>query len=104
MKMAYCANVRILFISYELVAANLAYLLIKEGCEVKLYIEDRHLRSSFHNLVEQTFNWKKELHWVGKDGLIIFDDIGYGEIQEKLREQGYSVFGMILLAGEYFDN
>lgn len=84
---------RVLFISHELVAANLAYLLKKEGCDVKLYIEDRKLRGSFHNLVKKTLNWKKELGWVRKDGLIVFDDIGFGDIQDKLRKDGYSVFG-----------
>ena len=84
---------KILFITYELVAANLAYLLMKEGCDVKLYIERKDLRHSLHNLVKKISNWKKELKWVGKDGLIIFDDIGYGNIQDKLRKKGYSVFG-----------
>ncbi|MDD4663930.1 MAG: hypothetical protein PHD83_04605 [Caldisericia bacterium] len=74
-------------------AANLAYLLVKEGCDVKLFCETKQLRSSFRNFVSQTTNWKRELEWVGKDGLIVFDDIGYGKIQDSLRNQGYSVFG-----------
>lgn len=44
-------------------------------------------------MVTKISNWKRELKWVGKDGLIIFDDIGYGDIQMKLRKKGYSVFG-----------
>ncbi|MFA5273341.1 MAG: hypothetical protein WC353_04220 [Candidatus Peribacter sp.] len=84
---------RILFISNELVAADLACLLAKEGCDVKLYIENKKLRGSFHNLITKTTNWRKELKWVGKNGLIVFDDIGYGNAQDKLRKEGYSVFG-----------
>ncbi|MDD5055734.1 MAG: hypothetical protein PHZ00_05720 [Candidatus Peribacteraceae bacterium] len=84
---------RVLFVSHELVAANLAYLLKMEGCDVKLYIENIKLRGSFRNLVKQTTNWRKELKWVKQDGLIVFDDIGYGDIQDKLRKEGYSVFG-----------
>ena len=84
---------RVLFISYELVAADLALLLQKEGCNVKLYIEDKNLRGSFSNMVPKISNWKRELKWVKKDGLIIFDDIGFGTIQDKLRKMGYSVFG-----------
>ncbi len=84
---------RILFISNDLIGGNLAYLLTKEGHEVKLYIEDRDRRNNFANLVAQTKNWKKELEWVGKDGLIIFDDVGYGKEQDSLRKKGYKVFG-----------
>ncbi len=83
----------ILFISNDLIAGNLAYLLKKEGHSVKLYINSNHQRNNFDNLVEKTNNWRKELSWVGKEGLIIFDDIGYGKIQDKLRKQGYTVYG-----------
>ncbi|MCK9393683.1 hypothetical protein M0Q03_02665, partial [bacterium] len=38
-------------------------------------------------------DWEKELEWVGKDGLIVFDDIGYGKEQDELRAEGYTVFG-----------
>lgn len=84
---------RVLFISHELTAGNIAYLLKQEGCDVKLFIEKKELRPNFQNLVIKTDNWKKELNWVGKKGLIVFDDVGYGKIQEKLRKQGFSVFG-----------
>ncbi len=33
------------------------------------------------------------LKWVGRDGLIVCDDIGFGELQEDLRKKGFSVFG-----------
>src|SRR3989344_3936686 len=84
---------RVLFISNDLIAGNLAYLLTKEGHDVKLYIDEKGRRGNFRNLVKQTKNWKKDLSWVGKDGLIIFDDVGYGQEQEQLRSSGYNVFG-----------
>lgn len=83
----------ILFISKELIAGNVAYLLTKEGHQVKIYIEDKESSNCFDGLVNKTRNWQNELGWVGKDGLIIFDDVGYGKIQDKLRAEGYSVFG-----------
>jgi len=83
----------ILFISNDLIAGNLAYILKKEGNSVKLYIDDKNRKNNFENLVTKTRDWEKELKWVGKDGLIIFDDVGYGTIQDKLRKDGYSVFG-----------
>jgi phosphoribosylamine---glycine ligase len=86
-------KLRVLFISGELIAADLAYRLKEEGCEVKLYIQDRSRRDCLEGLVEKTENWKKELKWVGKDGLIVFDDVGYGKIQDDLRKKGYLVVG-----------
>ncbi len=84
---------RILFISNDLIGGNLAYLLKQEGHNVKLFIEDSGRYENFDNMIPKTYNWRRELPWIGKDGLIIFDDTGYGEIQEELRKDGYIVFG-----------
>ena len=86
-------KVRVLFVSRELIAGDLAYILKLEGCNVKLFIEDRGQKNCFDGLVKKTNNWKQELTWVGKEGLIIFDDVGYGEIQDKLKKKGYMVVG-----------
>lgn len=83
----------ILFISKDLNAGNLAYLLTKEGHSVKLYIDNKESRHNFDNMVTRIDNWRTELSWVGKDGLIVFDDVGYGATQDRLRKQGYTVFG-----------
>ena len=37
--------------------------------------------------------WRAELPWLGKDGLIIFDQNGWGKDQAELRKSGYSVVG-----------
>lgn len=84
----------ILFVSSSnIIAGNLACLLQREGHNVKLFIDDDDRKLNFENMVSKTSDWKAELGWVGKKGLIIFDDIGYGEIQDDLRNQGFSVFG-----------
>lgn len=83
----------ILFISRDLAGGDLAYRLKKEGNHVKLFIEDPDQRQNLEGMVEKTDNWKKELEWVGKKGLIVFDDTGYGKIQDDLRKEGYSVVG-----------
>jgi len=84
---------KILFISEDLVAGNLAHLLTQEGNDVKLYIQDKNRRGNFENMVKKVDSWKKELKWVGKDGLIVFDGCGHGSIQDKLRDDGYSIVG-----------
>jgi phosphoribosylamine--glycine ligase len=85
--------VNILFISKNGLGANIAYLLKKEGHSVKLFIKSKYSTGIFDNIVEKTRNWKKELAWVKKDGLIVFDDSGFGKIQDNLRKEGYLVFG-----------
>lgn len=83
----------ILFVSNDLIAGDLARILQNEGNNVKLYIDNKKRRRNFKNIVPTITNWKRELDWVGKDGLIVFDDVGYGEIQDRLRKKGYTVFG-----------
>lgn len=84
---------KILFVSSDLIGGNLAHIMKKQGCDVRLYIDSKQQKNNFENLVEKTPDWEKNLSWVGKDGLIVFDDIGYGQLQDKLRKDGYSVFG-----------
>lgn len=84
---------KILFVSRDLIAGDLAYLLKQEGHEVKLFIGEKGRKHNFDNLVAKTSNWKKELKWVGKDGLIVLDDVGWGKDQDRLRKKGYTVIG-----------
>ena len=58
-----------------------------------MHVSEKKRRNNFDNLVTKTKNWKKEISWVGKDGLIIFDDVGWGKEQDKLRKKGYLVVG-----------
>lgn len=84
---------RILFVSGELIGASLCLRLKEEGNDVKLFIKDRKRRECLEGFVEKTLDWKQELSWVGKDGLIVFDDVGFGVEQDRLRRKGYRVVG-----------
>lgn len=84
---------RILFISKELGASELVLALKSEGCDIKLFVEDRAVQHGLDGIVQKVTDWEAEKDWVGKDGMIIFDDIGYGEQQEELRSDGYRVVG-----------
>lgn len=84
---------RILFISQELIGSGLCMRLVREGHEVKLFINDPDRKDCLEGFVEKTNSWKRELNWVGKDGVIVFDDVGFGKVQEELREAGHNVFG-----------
>lgn len=76
----------------------------REGHDVKLFIQDPDRRENLTNLVTKTSNWRKELQWVGKDGLIVFDFVGYGALQEQLRGWGYSVIGGSREADKFEDD
>ncbi|MEK7634875.1 MAG: phosphoribosylglycinamide synthetase C domain-containing protein [Patescibacteria group bacterium] len=91
---------KILFVSEDLVAGDLARLLKEEGHDVKLYIKDKGRRGNFDNMVEKINSWQKELKWVGKEGLIIFDGCDSGLIQDKLRARGFSVVGSSALGNK----
>lgn len=84
---------RVLFVSNDLLGGNIANLLVQEGHDVKLYIHEKGRRGNFQHMVKKTQRWDSELAWVGKKGLIIFDDIGFGKTQDELRRKGYTVFG-----------
>lgn len=84
---------RVLFISRELGASELALVLQQEGCDIKLFVEDQAVVNGLDGIVPKTTDWEAELDWVGKDGLIIFDDTGYGKRQSELRAAGYQVVG-----------
>ena len=83
----------ILFISGELIAGDLALQLQREGNALCMFIDCPALRDCLNGFVPKTANWEAELDWVGKEGLIVFDDVGYGKTQDRLRREGYRVVG-----------
>lgn len=84
---------RVLVISHELIGSALCHKLQREGHEIKLYIEDSECKHSLEGIIPKSNDWEEDLSWVGKEGLIIFDDVGYGNIQDVLRKEGYRVVG-----------
>ena len=85
---------RIIIISRDGDILDLAYRLKQEGHKVKVFIKERALSKVGDGFgLTKVKSWEKELPWVGKDGLIIFDQSGFGKIQDELRGRGYSVVG-----------
>lgn len=73
---------------------DLAHRLKQEGHKVKIAIQEKDFTKVGSGFgLTKVNNWKKELSWVGKDGLIIFDQTGFGKMQDDLRKAGYSVVG-----------
>jgi phosphoribosylamine--glycine ligase len=97
-------NMNILFISNDLGAISLACRLAEEGSILKFFERKDHWKEKIRRPgIQFIHDWRKELDWVGKDGLIVFDDTEMGKTQDELRVAGYSVFGGCE-AGEKLEN
>lgn len=86
---------RILFVSHDASGASLCYRLQEEGNDVRLLTLDKNGNTEkvLCGMVKRIQNLEAGLKWVGKKGLIIFDCVGYGKVQNDLRKKGYSVVG-----------
>ncbi len=82
---------KFLFVSWTGLIGDSAWQVVKEGHEVKYYVDDKDERSVTDGFVQKVDDWKKEIDWAD---VIIFDDVlGLGEEAEKLRKQGKAVIG-----------
>ena len=79
-----------LFVSIEALSGDLAWQLKKEGHEVKAYIKCKTDGDVFNGFIEKVDHWEAHKDWAD---VIIFDDIGFGAVAEKLRKQGKLVIG-----------
>ncbi len=85
---------RILFVSGVLIGSALCQKLVAEKNDVKLYIHEQEWKKCLDGIVPKTEDWKGELDWVKEgNGIIIFDDVGFGKDQDLLRRDGYKVVG-----------
>ncbi|QQR65171.1 hypothetical protein IPH92_01140 [Candidatus Kaiserbacteria bacterium] len=66
---------------------------MREGHTLKVYLDDPEYKKSAEGRFTLIDNWQDELAWVGKDGLIVFDTTGFGNEQDELRLNGYTVIG-----------
>jgi phosphoribosylamine--glycine ligase len=85
---------RVLIISKDGDTLDLALRLRDEGHEVTFSIQDRAFRKVGNGFgLRKSANWRAAVSWVGRDGLILFDQTGWGREQDELRKEGYSVVG-----------
>ncbi|MBI2069948.1 MAG: phosphoribosylamine--glycine ligase [Elusimicrobia bacterium] len=69
---------------------DLCCQLLKEGCEVRYFIDDKGEREVGDGLAEKVQNWEEWKDWAD---VIVFDDSDFGEIAVRLRKEGKSVIG-----------
>ena len=81
---------KFLFVSDIGCIGDLAIQVKNEGSLVRYFIEDKHERNVADGFVDKVDNWEKHVDWAD---VIVFDDIGFGSIAEKLRKEGKAVVG-----------
>jgi phosphoribosylamine--glycine ligase len=84
---------RILAIGPRAYLGDVYLSLLREGHEVRVHAEDPPERRAFGGIIDTVPDWRAELDWVGRDGIVFFERIGRGAIQDELRAEGYRVVG-----------
>ncbi len=67
--------------------------LVRQGHEVRVHAEDPPEERAFGGLIDCVPDWRAELPWVARDGIILFERANRGEVQDRLRAEGYRVVG-----------
>jgi len=82
---------KFLFVSYEGLITDIAWQVIKEGHDAKLWIQTPEVKEMGDGLVPKVDDWRKEVDWAD---VVVFDDVlGMGEMAQELRRSGKAVVG-----------
>ncbi len=81
---------KFLFVSFESLSGDLAWKIKKEGHEVKIYIKSEGDKDVYEGFLEKVDNWQEHKDWAD---IIVFDDVGFGNIADDLRKEGKLVVG-----------
>lgn len=79
-----------LFVSIEALSTDLAWELTKAGHQVRMFTKSQGEKDVGDGFVEKADAWEPFKDWAE---VIVFDDIGFGELAEKLRAEGKAVVG-----------
>jgi len=79
-----------LFVSIEALSTDLAWQLTKAGHQVRMFTKSQGEKDVGDGFVEKVDAWEPLKDWAE---VIVFDDIGFGELAEKLRVEGKAVVG-----------
>jgi phosphoribosylamine--glycine ligase len=82
---------KFLFVSYDGLIADIAWEVVKEGQEAKLWIKDPEEQGIADGFVPKAQDWRAEVDWAD---VVVFDDVlGMGAMAEELRQAGKPVVG-----------
>lgn len=81
---------KFLFVSEEALIGDLAWVVKQEGHQVKYYIHEKDSKDIGDGFVEKCDDWQQLKDWAD---VIVFDDVLFGEMADKLRKEGKAVVG-----------
>ncbi len=81
---------KFLFVSPEALSLDPAYTIQQEGNEVKFCVQSATEKDVGDGFVDKVDEWESHIAWAD---VIVFDDIGFGKMAEKLRAEGKKVIG-----------
>jgi phosphoribosylamine---glycine ligase len=81
---------KFLFVTFESLSADLAWQLKKEGHDVKMYCHGQVEKDVGLGFFDKVDEWEPLKDWAD---VIVFDDIGFGNKAEQLRNEGKAVVG-----------
>ncbi|HZU51926.1 MAG TPA: hypothetical protein VE968_08655 [Sphingomicrobium sp.] len=87
---------RILGVSETCDLGSMYLRLIAEGHEVRVSISEPLAAGTMSGMVPRAADWRAELPWVkeaGAAGIILFEAVGFGRVQDELRADGFNVIG-----------
>jgi phosphoribosylamine---glycine ligase len=87
---------RILGVSETCDLGSMYLRLICEGHDVRVGVSDPLASGTMAGMVPRAADWRAELPWVrdaGEDGIILFEAVGFGALQDELRADGFNVIG-----------
>jgi phosphoribosylamine--glycine ligase len=83
---------RVLAIGPRLYLGDVHLSLMREGHEVRVHAEEAS-EMAFAGILGSVPDWRAELDWVGRGGVVFFERVGRGEVQDALRREGFRVVG-----------
>lgn len=81
---------KFLFVSDVGLIGDLAYNVKTEGNQVRYFIRSKTDKDISDGFVEKTDDWESLKDWAD---VIVFDDMGFGAVAERLRKEGKAVVG-----------
>ncbi|MBT8131456.1 MAG: phosphoribosylamine--glycine ligase, partial [Gammaproteobacteria bacterium] len=84
-------KLKFLFVSLDALIGDIAWQVVREGHDVRYYIDAESERSIADGLVPKVDSWEDHVDWAD---VIVFDDVlGQGAKAEQLRKEGHHVVG-----------
>ena len=84
---------RILAVTPRVYLGDIYLNLRRDGHDVRIAATDLADQHAFGGILPVVSDWRAELDWVGREGLIVFEGVNRGAEQDALRQAGFRVIG-----------